>query len=135
MNLHQRILTPILALTMALLLCACGSTDAAAPSAAPTEAPTLQAALPDAALQKAVPAEAPRTQQTPEAEGDAPLKDTALACREQSVTVLFSAVGRPVDSNYAPSCLGPGEDGELYYEDFTVYTYREGDSEVVMDVE
>ena len=40
----------------------------------------------------------------------------------------------PSGSSYAPSCLGPGEDGELYYDGFTVATYREGDKEIVWDV-
>ena len=31
--------------------------------------------------------------------------------------------------------MGDGEDGCLYYDGFTVYTYREGESEVVYDVE
>ena len=42
--------------------------------------------------------------------------------------------GEPLERNYAPSCLGGGEDGELVYEGFTVYTYREGDRETVTDV-
>ena len=33
------------------------------------------------------------------------------------------------------SCLGCGEDGELVYNGFTVYTYKEGDSEVVQNVQ
>ena len=35
----------------------------------------------------------------------------------------------------ASSCLGSGEDGELVYNGFTVYTYKEGDSEVVQNVQ
>ena len=42
--------------------------------------------------------------------------------------------GRPDDALYAPSCMGDGDDGELYYSGFTVVTYREGDSETVVDV-
>ena len=35
-----------------------------------------------------------------------------------------------------PSCLGEGEDGNLYYDGFTVYTYRDVDgSETVSYVE
>ena len=47
---------------------------------------------------------------------------------------LIEALGEPLERNYAPSCLGGGEDGELVYEGFTVYTYREGDRETVTDV-
>lgn len=52
----------------------------------------------------------------------------------QSVSSMISAIGAPNSSSYAPSCLGAGEDGELLYDGFTVYTYREGDSETVQDV-
>ncbi|MBQ3404476.1 MAG: hypothetical protein IJG63_03550 [Oscillospiraceae bacterium] len=52
-----------------------------------------------------------------------------------SVESLYSAIGRPNSSNYASSCMGSGEDGELYYNGFTVYTYRdENGSEVVNGV-
>ena len=35
----------------------------------------------------------------------------------------------------ARSCLGDGDDGNLYYEGFTVYTYREDGEETVTYVE
>ena len=41
----------------------------------------------------------------------------------------------PEYSDYAQSCLGTGEDGNLYYDGFTVYTYREGDVETIRIVE
>ena len=51
------------------------------------------------------------------------------------VEALYEAIGRPDDVMYASSCLGEGEDGELYYDGFTVYTYRDTDgSESVYDV-
>ncbi len=33
-----------------------------------------------------------------------------------------------------PAAWGPGEDGELVYDGFTVYTYRENGVETVEDV-
>lgn len=51
------------------------------------------------------------------------------------VSELYAAVGQPNSSDYAPSCIGDGEDGNLYYDGFTVYTYREGGSESVEYVE
>lgn len=48
---------------------------------------------------------------------------------------LIAAIGEPLSSDYASSCLGSGEDGNLYYEEFTVYTYREGPNETVRFVE
>ncbi len=48
---------------------------------------------------------------------------------------LYAAIGQPNDTAYASSCLGEGEDGELYYDGYTVYTYRDPDgSESVYDV-
>ena len=48
---------------------------------------------------------------------------------------LQELIGLPNNLRYANSCLGEGEDGELYYRSFTVYTYRETDgTETVYDV-
>ena len=54
---------------------------------------------------------------------------------DSPVEDLLAAIGDPEERDYAPSCMGSGDDGNLYYDGFTVYTYREGDSEVVIDVE
>ena len=63
-------------------------------------------------------------------------KEKAISCIDKDVAELYDLIGQPQSSDYAPSCLGEGgEDGNLYYADFTVYTYREGDTEVVKDVE
>lgn len=65
-------------------------------------------------------------------------KDIATACIDQSVDVLLDKIGQPASSDYVPSCLDPdggAEDGELSYGTFTVYTYRKGDTETVVDVE
>ena len=63
------------------------------------------------------------------------LKALAESCIDKSVQELYTLVGEPDSSEYVPSCLGTGEDGNLYYADFTVYTYREGDTETVRVVE
>lgn len=48
---------------------------------------------------------------------------------------LQELIGLPNNLRYANSCLGEGEDGELYYRSFTVYTYRDTDgTETVYDV-
>ena len=54
----------------------------------------------------------------------------------QSATrALTDAIGKPNNESYASSCLGDGEDGELSYDGFTVYTYRAPDgAETVYDV-
>lgn len=54
---------------------------------------------------------------------------------DRPVEELIAAIGEPISSDYASSCLGSGEDGNLYYEGFTVYTYREGTKETVRFVE
>ena len=77
------------------------------------------------------PAEDPAPQQP---EPQAATADTARAYIGQSVSSLIAAIGSPLSQSYAPSCLGPGEDGELIYDGFTVYTYREYGVETVQDV-
>ena len=81
-----------------------------------------------------------QTEETPEAVTEEP----AIEDNEQQkiaeeligseVSALFDAIGEPDSTDYASSCLGPGEDGELHYNGFTVYTYREGDTEIIQDV-
>ena len=54
----------------------------------------------------------------------------------QPVSKLYEAIGYPLSSSYASSCQGPGmEDGELYYDGFTVRTLREGDKETIVSVD
>ena len=53
----------------------------------------------------------------------------------KDVSSLIAAVGSPTSRSYANSCLGSGEDGELRYNGFTVYTYRENGKETVQHVE
>lgn len=65
-------------------------------------------------------------------------KDALTTAQEmigENVSSLTAAIGEPENSSYASSCLGPGEDGELYYDGFTVYTYRDPDgTENIYDV-
>ena len=61
-------------------------------------------------------------------------RELAREYLDRDAAELIEALGEPLERNYAPSCLGGGEDGELVYEGFTVYTYREGDRETVTDV-
>lgn len=51
-----------------------------------------------------------------------------------SVDALYGAYGYPNSSEYGPSCIGPGQDGVLYYSGFTVYTYSENGVETIQDV-
>ena len=61
--------------------------------------------------------------------------ETAASFIDSPVEDVIAAIGEPNDRAYATSCIGEGEDGELYYDGFTVYTYRDLDgAEHVYDV-
>lgn len=62
-------------------------------------------------------------------------KSIAQSYVGKSVGSLISAIGSPSSRSYAPSCLGEGQDGELKYSGFTVYTYKENGKETVQHVE
>lgn len=63
------------------------------------------------------------------------LVEIAKSYIDKPIEELYAVIGKPQSSDYASSCLGPGEDGLLEYDGFVVYTYREGDKETVYDVE
>lgn len=61
--------------------------------------------------------------------------ETAQQMIGENLTALMGEIGEPNSESYASSCLGDGEDGELSYDGFTVYTYRAPDgAETVYDV-
>ena len=113
----------LMLLCLMLLLSACGgSAEPTTPTAAPTEA-TQAPEVTEAPTQEPTGTEAPD------------LKELAKSCIGKSVEELYELIGEPESSDYATSCLGEGEDGNLYYDGFTVYTYREGDEETVRVVD
>ena len=59
--------------------------------------------------------------------------ETALKYVGKDVSKLYAAIGKPNSSEYASSCIGDGEDGLVYYNGFTVTTYRENGKETVQD--
>ena len=114
----------VLAALLLLSLCACGE----APQG--QTQPQTQATEPS------------QTESQPAESTDAPTQTTAAdlkalaeSCIDRPVAELYALIGEPESADYAPSCLGEGEDGNLVYEDFVVYTYREGEEEVVTYVE
>ena len=115
----KKALTVLLAALLALSLAACGDAGTE-PTAAPTEEP---AATEPAATE---PAAEPEVTE-PAAEPEDSLLETAKTFEGADVNELIAAIGEPESSDYAPSCLGEGEDGNLYYDGFTVYTYRDTD--------
>ena len=146
----KKSLSVLLALLLALALCACGGTqEEAAPAG---DAPT--ATEPAASAEPGAPAPAAEKKSAADSEMEsvlpdaglheaAPGADPELAARiekaksflDKDVSALIAELGEPLSRDYAPSCLGPGEDGELQYEGFTVYTYREAGQETVTDVD
>ena len=121
----------LLALTLLLGLAACGEEPAevteepAAGSVEPVEesAPPAEESVAPAEESEAPAEEEPSPLEAAKEFEGAPLED------------LIAAIGEPESSDYAPSCLGEGEDGNLYYDGFTVYTYRENGTETVVYVE
>lgn len=96
----------------------------------PAEAPAPAPAAPEE--KPAAPAEKPAA---PEEKPAADPKETAMGLVGRPVSELYAAIGQPVSSDYAPSCLVEGgEDGELAYNGFTVYTVKDSSGETVYDV-
>lgn len=125
----KKLIALLLAALMLLSLCACDNSEVpAAESTEPSsqEAPSQNTEEP--------------TEQATEPQTTEPEKtpfELASECIDKTVQELYDLVGEPKSADYAPSCLNPGvgEDGNLYYEGFIVYTYREGDKETVSYVE
>lgn len=100
------------AIVMMLMLSSCGGSESPADTA-PTATPAPTATV----------TETPAPTPSP--------METAQEFIDCEVEELIAAIGEPIDSDYVTSCLGPGKDGELHYEGFTVHTYKEGSSEIV----
>ncbi len=133
MNIRKIVVLILAAAMMLVLFAACGSEEA---DISDLEVKTASAVPPikSANGNDNAPAEASESAQA-EAAPENEEKAAAEKCIGQDVEALYEAVGYPVSSEYASSCLGSGEDGELKYDGFTVYTYKEGDSETVQSVE
>ncbi len=145
----RNLILACLFLICALLLIGCGNT---APAAAPAPAETAAPAESSAPVETPVPSTEPEPE--PSAEPVATLPDAGLVRDTETspspsealfelakgyvdkpLSELQAEIGEPVSSSYVSSCLIPGgEDGELHYDGFTVYTVKSGDSETVQDV-
>ena len=126
----------VLCLLCALLLIGCGSGAAPtptpsaepAPSAVPSAEPSAQpsaapaAVLPDAALK-------PDVTEAPTAKEEA--LQIAKSFEGKDLSELIAVLGEPLSSEYGPSCLGDGKDGELKYDGFIVYTTQKGSAETI----
>ena len=113
------------------------------PAAASASASSAAAAEPEAESaeqQSAAHSQAAEDQPASEAAPAAPTAPMEPASLEaarkyvgKDVAKLYAAIGEPRGSEYVSSCLGDGEDGILYYDGFTVTTYRENGKETVED--
>lgn len=114
-------------------------TPAETPAAPEEEAPEQEPAQAEPAPEQTPSAE-PESEPQPEPEPEqqeAPVdkKTVAQSLIGRPVSELYAAIGKPNSSDYAPSCLVEGaEDGELFYDGFTVYTEKGADYENVYDV-
>lgn len=122
----KKLISVLLMLCLTLALCACGKTETPAPTAEPAPAVT------PAPTAEPVPEPTPAVETTDVGMSEEPdLYTVAKGFEGKSLSELIAAIGEPLSSDYAPSCLGSGEDGLLEYDGFAVYTYREGDTERV----
>lgn len=109
----MKVLSVVFALLISLMLCSCGSgTDVSSNDAASGTSSSTESV---------------------ESPGSSP-KELAQSCIGKSVDELYGLVGAPENSAYADSCLGDGEDGNLFYDGFTVGTFKDKNGEVVKDV-
>ncbi len=125
----KQIISLLLCLALCLALCACGD----APAAEQEKPANMQSSLP-----KTASAEEPEesAEPAPETVSDAEKAvQEAKKLKTRPVSELIEILGEPLSEDAAPSCMGPGEDVNLYYDGFTVYTYRDGDQQTVVDAE
>ncbi len=132
----------ILSLALLLALAACGSGAATEAQTAEEEAPVITSVLPGAS--QSAPADEPEQDlEETAAPAQSETSDTAeivarvLEMKGQPVEDLIELLGEPLSRDYSSSCLVEGgQDGQLVYDGFTVYTLVQADgTETIYDCE
>lgn len=121
-TMKRNLILSVLCLICALLLIGCGNASPAEVPATslPAETAIPSAALPDANLE-------PVAEPTP--------FEIAQGFIDHPLEELIAAIGEPLSSVYGPSCLIPGgQDGQLQYDGFWIYSVKDGEMETVKDV-
>lgn len=133
----KKILSLLLCFALLLCLCACGGESAEIPSSENEPAANQTPDASEAPAGNEDPSESEQPSEDVEPSGDsaADMVELVKSYIDKPIEELYAVIGEPESSDYAPSCLGDGEDGMLIYDGFIVYTYREGDTETVYDVE
>ena len=135
----KRLIALLLAACMILGLCACTGNDDPGQSEPQSENPPAQQENQDPVPPEKTedPSENENTQGEDQVPPELTPFELAQSCIDLPVEDLYALIGEPESSDYAPSCLNPdvGVDGNLYYDGFIVYTYREGEVETVSYVE
>lgn len=145
------VLSVCLLLCMTAMLSGCGEpAQQTAPAPAEEPAQQSQAAILPAPAEEMRPvvtetpdAPAEDAAQTPEDAGSADeaaeetpsVLETAKSFIDQDAQLLLDALGEPQERLYEASCSGPGDDGIWLYDGVTVFTYREGGVETIVDAE
>lgn len=127
----------LLVFMMCLAFVGCGAEKAETPAPAAPEATAAPVPATEAPAATPTPTEAPTPEPTPAADPVQEAVELALSLVDHPVEELYDALGEPLDSMYASSCLVTGgQDGILTYDGFTVYTLVSPDgTETVYDAE
>ena len=133
----KKLIALLLAVLMIAGLCACGSTE---PEVTEENIPQTTQGAENNETPETTEATEEVTEiidETVPTEEQKSAFELAQSCVDMTLDDLIALIGEPESADYAPSCLNPGvgEDGNLYYDGFIVYTYREGDTETVQYVE
>lgn len=129
----KKLIAMLLCLLLVLGLCACGNQQQPENNNVPENNAPVSGD--PAGEQKKEPAQNQDAPEEPSGEQEESPVEIAKSYIDKPLSELIAVIGEPESSDYAPSCLGDGEDGLLVYDGFVVYTYREGDTETVYDVE